>query len=305
MIDERLKELLAEAGFDSATAERLPGAGSDREFHRIHRSEKSAILMTGAGHGAAIDDWVEIQRYLLHLGFCVPELFAANLEIPAALVEDLGGFTAPSLREYPTIVRELARLAVIGGERIADCPVVANRCFDFEAFRWESTYFAERYLRDYRRIEREIIETFAPSFDAIATELASLPKYFTHRDFQSTNVSVIDGRVRIIDFQSARHGPAHYDLASLLWDPYVEIPADARRSLIEIYMDEFERLTGKIDREDFEHTLLLAAKSRLMQALGAFCFLSDVKGKTAFRKYIPNAERLFNGLLDIGLVLEL
>ena len=208
MIDDKLRGFLTETDFDNAVIERLPGAGSDREFYRVHRGDKTAILMTGTGHGAAIDDWVEIQRYLRRLGFGAPGLFAANLEIPAALVEDLGGFAAPSLREYPTIVRELARLAVIGGERVADCPVVAGRPFDFEAFRWESTYFAERYLRVYRGIEPKIIESFNPSFDELATELASLPRFFSHRDFQSTNVSIIDGRVRIIDFQSARHGPA-------------------------------------------------------------------------------------------------
>lgn len=305
MIGDKLSEFIERTGYASAEIELLPGAGSDRTFHRIRLRDRTAILMSGKGHGAEIDDWAAIQRFLHGLGFGVPELFVYDETIPAVLVEDLGDFAPPDIEDYTAIVRELARLAVIAGDNIDKCPAVANRPFDTDAFRWESTYFSERYLRDFRGIDGKKISALAAEFDSLAGKLSHLPKFFCHRDFQSTNVSIIDGRVRIIDFQSAKHGPAGYDLASLLWDPYIEMPPDARNSLIEQYLNEFESLSTPIDRGKFSSNLELLAISRLMQALGAFCFLSDVKGKPKFREHIPLAERRLRTLLEKHAIFEL
>jgi len=42
-----------------------------------------------------------------------------------------------------------------------------------------------------------------------------------HRDFQSKNLMIKNEQIFVIDFQGARLGPPSYDLASLLFDPYV------------------------------------------------------------------------------------
>jgi aminoglycoside/choline kinase family phosphotransferase len=42
-----------------------------------------------------------------------------------------------------------------------------------------------------------------------------------HRDFQSQNIIARSGHAYLIDFQGMRPGLAEYDLASLLFDPYV------------------------------------------------------------------------------------
>lgn len=298
MIRGKLRDFIDKAGFGGAEIELLPGAGSDRTFHRLKTPDSTAILMSGTGHGADIADWATIQRFLHYLDFGVPELYAFDEAVPAAIVEDLGDFPPPAIEDYHAIVIELARLTVIAGGEIDKCPVVANRPFDTDAFRWESTYFSKRYLRDYRGIDEKEITELAPEFDALAGKLSRIPKFFCHRDFQSTNVCILDGRVRIIDFQSAHHGPAGYDLASLLWDPYIEMPQDARLPLIERYLDEFESLSKPIDRGGFRANLELLAISRLMQALGAFCFLSDIKGKPKFRAHIPTAETRLKSLLE-------
>jgi len=297
MTTEYLQLFIDNSGFKGYKIEHIRGAGSDRSFHRLTKESSSVVMMSGGGHGGSIEDWVEVQRFLHSLGFGVPKIFAYDIAIPAAIVEDLGECRPPELYEYELVVRELARLAVIAGENISKCPTVANRPFDFEAFRWESTYFTEQYLRGYRKLDESLINRLSEDFDRIAKYLSNLPKYFTHRDFQSTNVLLVDKCVRIIDFQSAHFGPAEYDLASMLWDPYADIPADARVRLVESYLDEFEGQAGKIDRKLFMENLETAAISRLMQALGAFCFLSAIKGKLMFCAFISPAEKRLRGLL--------
>ena len=61
------------------------------------------------------------------------------------------------------------------------------------------------------------------------------PRCFVHRDFQSQNIVIKDGAACFIDFQGMRPGLPQYDLASLLYDPYVCLPASERADLLEHY----------------------------------------------------------------------
>jgi aminoglycoside/choline kinase family phosphotransferase len=105
-----------------------------------------------------------------------------------------------------------------------------------------------------------------------------------HRDFQSQNILVRNGQAYLIDFQGMRPGLAHYDLASLLFDPYVDLSSAERDELLAYYC-------GENPSPDFLDTLRLCAMQRLMQALGAYGFLGLVKDHKHFLQYIPKAVR--------------
>src|SRR2546423_10254052 len=59
------------------------------------------------------------------------------------------------------------------------------------------------------------------SLGRMAERLAGRPRLLVHRDFQSQNIIMRNGQAHLIDFQGMRPGLAEYDLASLLFDPYV------------------------------------------------------------------------------------
>ena len=109
------------------------------------------------------------------------------------------------------------------------------------------------------------------------------------RDCQSQNIIISGNSVPyMIDYQGARLGAAAYDIASLIWDPYVKLAKDLRHSLLEYYVDARLRLDG----ENFDSGRLRASigpcrLQRHMQALGAFAFLSMKKGKGYFEKFMP------------------
>jgi aminoglycoside/choline kinase family phosphotransferase len=105
-----------------------------------------------------------------------------------------------------------------------------------------------------------------------------------HRDFQSQNIIVMEGSAALIDFQGLRPGLAEYDIASLLYDPYVELSENERGELAGYYRESL----GVLDY-DFLHVLRLCAMQRLMQALGAYGYLGIVREKTAFLNHIPRA----------------
>jgi N-acetylmuramate 1-kinase len=87
-----------------------------------------------------------------------------------------------------------------------------------------------------------------------------------------------------------RPGLAEYDLASLLYDPYVDLAETERAELITYYREQQSK-SGTTRDSDFDSTLRLCAMQRLMQALGAYGFLGLVKENKNFLEYIPSAVR--------------
>jgi aminoglycoside/choline kinase family phosphotransferase len=111
-----------------------------------------------------------------------------------------------------------------------------------------------------------------------------------HRDFQSQNVIIHGGEAWLIDFQGMRPGLAQYDLASLLYDPYVELADSERAELISFYKTLLDARGGTA-AETFDDVFYMCAAQRLMQALGAYGFLGLQRGKPEFLAHIPAARR--------------
>ena len=133
----------------------------------------------------------------------------------------------------------------------------------------------------------------------IRKELAGLipaqvraPRVIIHRDLQSSNVLVKDGHVFLIDFQGMRLGTAAYDLASLLCDPYVNLPEDVRAELLDYYLGLIPN--GKVVGDLF----WIASVERLSQALGAFGRLGAVPATAYFLKHIPAGVKQLRNALD-------
>jgi aminoglycoside/choline kinase family phosphotransferase len=156
--------------------------------------------------------------------------------------------------------------------------------FNAALYLWEQNYFFENCLARYFKIEQAKIDNVAalPVFAEIAEHLAELPRVLVHRDFQSQNILIRNSQAHLIDFQGMRPGLAQYDLASLLYDPYVDLTEAERDELLEHYC-------GHKPDDDFWKTLHLCAMQRLMQALGAYGFLGLVKGHKHFLEHIPKA----------------
>jgi aminoglycoside/choline kinase family phosphotransferase len=85
-----------------------------------------------------------------------------------------------------------------------------------------------------------------------------------------------------------RPGLAEYDLASLLYDPYVDLPESERAELTAHYRSR-QLENGIAINGDFDLKLRLCAMQRLMQALGAYGFLGLVKGHKHFLTHVGAA----------------
>jgi aminoglycoside/choline kinase family phosphotransferase len=111
-----------------------------------------------------------------------------------------------------------------------------------------------------------------------------------HRDFQSRNIMIKNNKFYFIDFQASRMGPIQYDLAALLIDPYVQLPQHIQEQLLEYCVEKLQA-GQNLNTEHFRRCYRYCRLTRNLQILGAFGYLSRVKGKAHFEKYIPAAVR--------------
>ena len=286
--------------------DRLPGDGSNRTLYRVKWNGESFILVMNENpkeneNGVNENDsFAYICDHLKKKGVAVPEIFRYQREKGWFILEDLGRVhlydQAVSLKGDPDRLMSLYKevldiLPIIQIETAKgfDQTMVLNPPYDLQfILQRESGYFCRSYLEGYLKLDFNE-EALFEDLKALA-ERASLigKRFFLYYDFQSKNIMVKDKTLRFIDFQGGRLGPLHYDLASLILDPYVDIPKDMHQELIAYYLDRTGKLF-QVDKASFLSEYPVIAIHRIMQMLGAFGFLSKVKKKHSFETYIPTA----------------
>jgi aminoglycoside/choline kinase family phosphotransferase len=311
------REACAAAAWETAFAappgqpvqwERLEGDGSDREWFRLRGAEGTLVAadhgLRGEADTTEADAFALIGAHLHRCGAAVPAVHFADRFAGLVVVEDLGGshlqaaVRAERDRDgvrslYRSVVDALVHLAVAGSPGFDPAWAWQSPRFDREVvLERECRYFCERFLAGFAGVPAACDE-FRDEFERLADEIEGCAVWgFLHRDLQSRNVMLKEGRPHFIDFQGGRIGPVQYDLASLLIDPYVGLPAADQEHLYGYAVERFAQLLA-IDPVRFRRGYDHCALSRNLQMLGAFAFLSRVKRKPRFESYIPAA---LNGL---------
>jgi hypothetical protein len=287
----------------------LEKGGSDRKFYRMaFNADHSMILAKYGRQREENRHYVAIARFLAGVGVRVPEIYFHDDDEGLIWMEDLGDRDLWSYRHEPWPVRRelyhnaLDQLFTLHTRAHLATPVEPPQLqaeFNAELYRWEQNYFLDNCLVRHFGLDADLVEEKCDRerLGEIAAQLAGRPRCFVHRDFQSQNIVIKDGTACFIDFQGMRPGLPQYDLASLLYDPYVGLPASERKALLDHY---FEALAdhGQEEPGDFIAVYDLCAMQRLMQALGAYGFLGHVKERPHFLEHIPPALALLREVLD-------
>ena len=274
--------------------------GSDRKFYRVRCSpDQSIILVKYNLEREENRHYVQIAQFLGEHEIRAPKIYFHDPAEGLIWIEDLGERDLFGYREESWMVRrafyesaldEVAKLHRLPADVCEKIKGNLPAEFNAALYLWEQNYFFENCLGRYFEIDNVKLATLAmlPALSEIAERLDRLPRNLVHRDFQSQNLIIRNGQAYLIDFQGMRPGLAAYDLASLLYDPYVDLTNTERVELIDYYRDQQIRNGATVNGE-FDFTLRLCAMQRLMQALGAYGFLGLVKGHNHFLQHIPRA----------------
>jgi aminoglycoside/choline kinase family phosphotransferase len=283
--------------------------GSDRKFYRVRCSpEQTIILVKYNLEREENRHYVDVAEFLAEHRIRAPRIYFHDPAEGLIWIEDLGKDDLWSYRGetwlvrqafYDSVLDEIVKLHCLTEESRLAIQNNLPAAFDTALYRWEQNYFFENCLgRHFGVDEKEISKlTELPTLGEIAERLGNRPRVLVHRDFQSQNIIIRNAQAHLIDFQGMRPGLAEYDLASLLFDPYVALSHAEREELLAAYQEKRNTTLSPVS-EQFREIFYLCGLQRLMQALGAYGFLGLVKGNKAFLAHIPSAMTSLRSLVS-------
>lgn len=299
---------LCECGFEPNEADirKVAKGASTRAFYRFSKGGEKLVGCFYSDLPRENFLYAPIAEFLCDCGVPVPKILYHDAQKKIIVMEDagardIGELQAEEMRgAYFAALRAAKILHTKASEKFAANPIELCPPFDADLYRWEQDYF-------YRECAQGVFGINIPrpdsDFEVLTRRLLDFPRRLLFRDFQSQNIMVSEGGdIRVIDFQGMRLGNPFYDVASLLFDPYVE---KLGGEFIDEALGEYLNFLPDASFPGFAESremLNFAGVERLLQALGAYGFLSAKKGKTGYAKYFaPAAANLLGCAQKCGL----
>ncbi|MBD5328164.1 MAG: phosphotransferase [Bacteroides sp.] len=274
-------------GVEAVEAQPIGGSGSNRRYWRLLLSGGTTLIATVGTNLRENEAFIYLAERLSRAGVRVPQVVGVSADRMAYLQTDVGSRALFECLDRRDLIAKSMRLLV-------DAQTAPNidysRCFPVaemsrRAVMWDLNYFKFCFLKTCSGLEYDE-SGLEDDFEALAEIITNAePRGFMVRDFQSRNVMIgADDEPYLIDFQGGRLGPAHYDVASFLWQARARFAPELRAEMVSLYCRE-----RRIDPERFSSDLRYFVVFRLMQALGAYGFRGRFERKDHFLKSIAPA----------------
>lgn len=301
-LDSWLKNWIVTTGLsENFSIVPIAGDGSTRQFFRLTNAEKNqdtSYIVLFEPTWTLSQDYPAHQLFLQTNGIAVPYFKKSDSKNGVLVMEDLGDellqfrITQAPEKKMAWLQQAVLLLAKLHGETFPVPPSlpVATRRFDQKKYYEEFLFTLEHLshgllgLPKVTEKERKKVEDFCGVLEGIS------PEVFCHRDYHCRNLLIHKESLVMIDFQDARLGPPHYDLASLLYDAYVPISEAQRTDLKNTYRAALARyvLNDAVDWDRFDASLRLIAYQRTIKAAGSFAsFYTRYQKKTHLPYLLP------------------
>ena len=300
-VTEDIRKLFQQHSKELITGiDKLPQAGSERHYYRIHTTDNSFIATYGINIKEN-ESFIYFSEHFNKKQLSTPKILFINEARDIYIQEDLGDVSllnaleengcSPAVYElYKKSLEQLALLQVKGHEGVDYDKCLTNTSFGKQAIMADLLYFKYYFLDALRKPydKQKLID----DFEALSNYLSHTEyKYFMFRDFQSRNIMVTNDKdVHFIDYQGGMQGAPQYDVASLLWQAKASLPDEWKQSLLDDYINSFEKIIEQpVDRDIFKSQYNGYVLIRLLQVLGAYGFRGLFERKAHFLTSIPLA----------------
>jgi len=247
--------------------------------------------------------FIQVAELLRGAGVAVPTIAAADTTRGFVLVENLGP------RQFAAELDSDNALNLYG-EALFTLLAVAQApqdntllpAFDAAFIRRELELFTQWFTGPLLGLtlsaaEQAMLDDF---FKQLTAQALAQPQVVMHRDFHSRNLLIkAGGGLAVIDFQDAVIGPITYDLASLLRDCYVRLPAaDVRRwALAYGDMAIDAGIMPRTSADKFLRDFDWIGLQRHIKVLGIFARLHLRDGKSTF---LPDLPRVISYVQEVA-----
>lgn len=287
------------------TIKQLTPHGSAREYFLI-KSKNNKYIGTIGSDATENKTFVKMAKHLNKQGINVPEVIVHDKEYDCYIQTYCGN---TDLFSYIKKAKQEKRFKTL-------CPAIdllhefqnkGSKGWNFKHSYPYEKFDKEEILRDSKRFTQRFLKHIPIKFSSklynkdiekLVHEIDSISQkqyVLMHRDFQSRNILVHNKKHFLIDFQGARKGPMHYDLASLLFQSQVSYNNKTILKSLEYFVSKKKNVDTHIFLKHFYHIVLV----RLIQTLGAYGIIGIEQQKPYFIKSIPFALRNINKTLII------
>ena len=300
--DEAIADKLRGRFAPVAEVEPLAADASTRRFYRLRRPHGATVvaLVDPDGGPPALSRMILAADLLASIGVPVPRILDRDESIPALLLEDVGHrLLAVALPELPPETareawreagRIAARIATAGTRLVGPDHPLAQPVLGYDKLRAELAFFTVHDVVARRGIEdRGLLAELSAMLDRLADRCAAPARALAHRDFHARNLLLReDGGLGVVDFQDVLLAPPGYDLASLVHDPYVDLPPELAEAAVDGWREEAGE--GAPDpREDEAWPFVVL--QRMLKAIGTYAFQATRMDRPWFARHVPVAER--------------
>ena len=314
---EKLTELYNKwHGSMPESAERLAGAGSNRQYYRFTAEDGTTVIGVVGTSRDENHAFVYLAQHFEQRQLPVPQVLAVSDDGLRYLQTDLGSvslFDAVrggreaggryNLEEQELLkrtIRQLPNIQIRGARGLDWQNCYPQPEFDEDSVLFDLNYFKYCFLKpsglDFHELKLEA------NFRLMAKDLTSEQvDSFLYRDFQARNVMLdAEGNPYFIDFQGGRKGPYYYDLASFLWQASARYSNKLRRELVLEYYEALKLYTEVPSVRHFVTRLSLFVLFRTLQVLGTYGFRGYFERKKHFIESIPPAMDNLRELLKMS-----
>jgi aminoglycoside/choline kinase family phosphotransferase len=324
---------------DAVVITRVTGDASTRAYFRASANQQSVII---ALYGSPFDErisaierlrmlemdnpsarlsfasdavaYLEATALFLEAGLPVPRILATSGVNHVVLIEDVGDarlqdwMQGRSIEEVKAAyaramrliveIQEATKLATEAGS------ICSHLCFDEAKLKWELGFFFVNYVNKYLNLKLDAATSIAiqQDFKTLCAELAARPRVLTHRDYHTRNLMMKGDEMFIIDHQDARMGPASYDVASFLSDPYAAIDETIKEEMLDLFIAlKADSSVPLGDPEAFRQELHLMTIQRMLKAIGTYAYQAAVMKNEIYVGYIaPAAQAALASMAALG-----
>ena len=308
-----LKDLYTQwHGSEPAMMEKLPGAGSNREYYRMTDADGNHVIGCIGTSKEENHAFLSIARHFAKRKLPVPQVYAQSDDDMRYIQQDLGSdslfdaikggrdaggrYTLKEKELLKKTIRELPNLQIRGARGLDFSVCYPQPEFDQANVLFDLNYFKYCFLKatgiDFHELKLEA------SFKLLAKDLTNdsmTSSYcFMYRDFQARNVMLFQNakgeqNPYFIDFQGGRKGPYYYDVASFLWQASAKYSKSLRQELIKDYYKSLSHYVEVPPFKQFCDRLQIFVLFRMLQVLGAYGFRGYFERKVHFLQSIPPA----------------
>ena len=243
--------------------------------------------------------YLETTGWFIRCGIPVPGLFGVVDKLGLVVMEDVGDLSLETIWSrldrhtlgvvYDLALRYLDSLRKSTADACEQGLLACSLKLDCEKLLSELYYLLQGIsLLPVTALKAVRKAALLDEWGMICEEASSEPYVLCHRDYHSRNLFLKGGRVYVLDHQDLRLGNRFYDIVSLLWDPYVELPSGFRQILLKQH--------GLGDSAE----MAAVVAQRLLKAIGTYINVLLTKKRPTFMRATRAALRYLSDILRHG-----